>query len=177
MKYIITESQLRNNIDYLKEPMFMYWDMNGGKNYTTAMKLFTIPPAATNLVQSWLLEWMGGEDELYKKLKKYEGRDFRGIAGSYNFKFYLDNVRIYTHDGVEIYVDAVVDGDGEVHIEYPNYVINNIYQAIMDENINSEVDDEIRDTIDETLDEIIDIEFLIDIADISVTEPGMYNND
>jgi len=175
MKYIITESQLKNNIDYLKEPLFSYWDKNGPKDLKMAKKLFGIPPAASNLVQDWLLEWMGGTDELYQILNKYQGRDLRGQAGSYDFKFYLDNLNIYSHDGVEIYFDAIVDGDGQVHIEYPNYVIDNIYQANMDEDIAWEVEDEIRDTILETLEEIIDIQFPINIDRVIITERGMYD--
>lgn len=177
MKYIVTESQLRNSIDHLKEPMFRYWDMSGPKDFKMSMKLFSIPPAGSTLVQEWLLEWMGGEDELYKMLKKYEGLDFRGISGSYDFKFYIDNLTIYTHDVVEIYFDAVVDGDGKVNIEGPGFIINTVYQAIMNEDFGWEIDVEIRDTIRETLEEIIDIEFYININYISVTEPGMFHND
>jgi hypothetical protein len=177
MKYIITESQLRNSIDHLKEPMFMYWDMNGPKDLKMVKQLFGIPPIASTTVEEWLLEWMGGEDELYKMLKKYEGRDFRGIAGSYDFKFYIENLTIYTHGGVEIYFNAVVDGDGKVHIEGPGFIINTVYQASMSEDFGWEIDDEIRDTIRETLEEIIDIEFSINIDHIGVTEPGMYDND
>jgi len=176
MKYIITESQLKKSIDHLKEPMFRYWDINGSKDLKMARQLFNIPPPASTTVQEWLLEWMGGEDELYKILKKYEGRDLRGIAGTYDFKFYVDNVRIYVHEGVEIYFDATVDGDGKVSIEGPGFTIDTVYQAHMNEDFGWEIDDEIRDTIVETLEEITGIEFVINIDHIGVTEPGMYDN-
>jgi hypothetical protein len=177
MKYIITESQLRKSIDHLKEPMFRYWDINGPKDLKMARQLFNIPPPASTTVQEWLLEWMGGEDELYKMLKKYEGRDLRGQAGTYDFKFYVDNARIYVHEGVEIYFDATVDGNGKVNIEGPGFTIDTVYQAHMDEGFGWEIDDEIRDTIVETLEEITGIEFVINIDHIGVTEPGMYDND
>ena len=176
MKYIITESQLRNSIDHLKEPMFRYWDINGPKDLKMARQLFNIPPPASTTVQEWLLEWMGGEDELYKMLKKYEGRDLRGQSGTYDFKFYVDNARIYVHEGVEIYFDATVDGNGKVNIEGPGFTINTVYQAHMDEGFGWEIDDEIRDTIVETLEEITGIEFSFNIDHISVTEPGMFDN-
>lgn len=175
MKYIISESQLRNSIDHLKEPMFKYWDINGSKNLSVAMKLFTIPLAAETLVEEWLLEWMGGKDKVRKMLKKYERKEFRAVVGSYDFKCYVNNVRIYTHGGVDIYFDAVVDGNGKVHIEGPGFTINTVYQAHMNENFGWEVDDEIRDTIRDILDEAIDIEFPIKVDHISVTEPDMFN--
>jgi len=179
MKYIITESQYNRNLEYLKEPMFKYWDINGPKDLKMVRKLFSIPPAASTLVEEWLLEWMGGEEELLKMLSKYQARDFRGQAGSYDFKFYLDNLNIYTHGGVEIYFDAIVDGDGEVTITKDDgSVIDNIYSAYSEENedIGWQVEDEIRDTVRESVEEIIDIEFSINIDRVIVTEPGTYEN-
>ena len=174
MKYIITESQLKNNIEYLKEPMFRYWDINGPKDLKMVKSLFSIPPAASTLVQEWLLEWMGGEEELSKILTKYLRRDFRAQAGSYDFRFYIDNLSIYAHDGVEIYFDATVDGSGKTQIQGPGFTINTIYQASKDDSIGWEVGDEIRDTIIETLEEIINVEFPINIDHVDITEPGTY---
>jgi hypothetical protein len=174
MKYIITESQFNKNFDHLKEPMFQYWDMNGPKDLKMVRQLFGLPPATSSLIHQWLLEWMGGEDEIKKILNKYEGIILNGIAGTYDFKFYIDNLRIYSHDGVEIYFDAIIDGDGTVNIQGPGFTINTVYQAHMDESFGWEVDDEIRDTILETLYEIIDMEFPINIDHLSVTEPGEF---
>lgn len=177
MKYIITESQHSRNVEHLKEPMFRYWDMNGGKDYKTAMKLFSLPPASSTLVEDWLLEWMGGEEEVLKMLRKYEGRVMNGNAGTYDFKFYLDGVRMYTHGGVEIYFDAIVDGDGDVQITVDDRdIIDNVYDAHLEEDIGWEVDSEIRDTIVETLDMVIPIEFNISIDQLKITPPGKFNS-
>lgn len=181
MKYIITESQYvklnQIKFEHLKEPMFKYWDMNGGKDLKTTMKLFSIPPAGSTLVQDWLLEWMGGEDELYSLLNKYIGRVMNGQAGSYDFKFYLEDVRIYTHGGVEIYFEAVVDGDGKVLVTLNDgEVLDNVYDASQDDRVGWEVEDEIRDTVRETIEMIIPIEFSINIDRVDITNPGEFNS-
>ena len=175
MNYFITESQLFNQFEHLEEPMFRYWDLKGPENTKLVRKLFGLPPATSTLIQQWLLEWMGGEKELQIILNRYEETELRGQAGSYDFKFYIHNLRIYTHGGVEIYFDAVVDGDGAVDIEGPGFTINTVYQAHMNEDFGWEVDDEIRDTIIDTLHELIDTEFEIHIDHLSVTEPGMFD--
>jgi hypothetical protein len=154
--------------------MFKYWDSRGPKNFKTVMKLFGLPPATSTMIQQWLLEWMG-EEEFQKMLNKYEGRELRGEAGTYDFRFYIDNLRIYTHGGVEIYFDATVDGDGTVDIEGPGFTIDTVYKAHMNEDFGWEVDDEIRDTIIDTLHDLIDTEFEIYIDHLSVTEPGMFD--
>jgi hypothetical protein len=177
MKYIITESQFNRNLEYLKEPMFKYWDMNGGKDLKMVRNLFSVPPAASTLIEDWLLEWMGGEEEVLKMLGKYQGRNLNAQAGTYDFNFYLDNLKIYTHGGVEVYFDAIVDGDGNVTIpKEDGSIIDNIYDAYndKDEDIGWQVEDEIRDTVIESLDEIIDIEFSINIDRVIVTERGTY---
>jgi hypothetical protein len=176
MKYIISESQ-SNRIypkyaDSLKKPMFLYWDKNGGKDISTAMKLFSIPPGGSSLVEEWLLEWMGGEDLLMKKLNEYTKKVFRGQAGSYDFKFFLTNPRIYSHGGVEIYFDATVDGEGKVEIFNKPEIVN-VYQASSDDDIGWEVEDEIRDTIFERLEEVVDknIPFGINIDMLRIKQP------
>jgi len=175
MKYVVTKTQLKNNFEYLKEPMFRYWDSRGPKDLKIVRNLFGIPPGGSTLVQDWLLEWYGGAEELAKNLDKYTHRVMRAVAGTYDFKFYLTTIRIYAHDGVEIYFDTVVDGDGHVSIEHDGSVIDNIYDANKLEDIGWEVDTEIRDTIKETIDEIIDIEFNINIDSINITEPEKFD--
>lgn len=179
MKYIINESQydnlMRQRVEHLKQPMFKYWDINGIKDYKIAMKLFSIPYGASSLVQNWLIEWLGGEDEVLKELNKLVGKIMEGVAGTYDFKFYINNTRLYTHDGVEIFFDAIVDGDGLVEITLDdNSYIDNIYDGYTNEDIGWEVEDEIRDTILETLSKIIPYEFGFNIDRVIVTKPGEF---
>lgn len=179
MKYIITESQYvklnRVNIEHLKEPMFRYWDINGPENYKSTMKLFSIPPAGVTLVEDWLLQWMGGVEKVLKMLRKYEGKVMNANEGSYDFDFYLENVRMYIHGGVEIYYDAIADGDGKVEINQNGIEYDNIYDAHLDEDIGWEVDDEIKDTIRDVLEIEIPVEFTIIIDSIKITSPKKFN--
>lgn len=179
MKYIITESQYIKlsevKVGHLKPSVFRYWDMNGGNDLHTTMKLFSIPPSASHFIQQWLLEWMGGEDELYKMINKYTGRVFRGVAGSYDFKFYIHNARIYSHDGVEIYFDATVDGDGSVEVTLDDdRVLDNVYDASQDDKVGWEVEDEIRDTIFDEIKDVLNLEFDMSIDRVKITSPGKF---
>lgn len=175
MKYIVTESQQLKNIEHLKQPMFRYWDAKGPNYYEMSIKLFSIPFAAKPLVQEWLLEWMGGVDKLYKLLDEYVGKVMNCQQGSYNFNFYSDYVKIYVHDGVEIYFDAVVDGGGEVMVNLDNgQILDNVYDAARNDKVGWEVVDEIRDIISETLERIIDIQFPIHVNAINITKSGEF---
>jgi len=181
MKYVITESQhtlfLKEKFAHLKESIFRYWDINGGKNIKTTMKLFSLPTNTSIMIQEWLLEWMGGEEEVTNSLKKYVGRVMEGVGGTYDFKFYVEDLRIYTHSGIDIYVNAVVDGDGKIEVNLDNGdILYNIYDANKDEDIGWEVDSEIRDIIVETLEDMIGIEFPISVDQLIVTDPGKFDS-
>jgi hypothetical protein len=149
---------LEKEINPFKKYIFKYWDKHGPENLTTIMNLFNIRPAAKLVLSHWLIEWYGGESKLLSYLKSLENKIMVGQSGSYDFKFFIKNSRIYSEkeDYPEIYFDAVADENGQVFITLDDgEIINNVYEASNNEEIGWEVDDEMRDIIRETISEFI----------------------
>jgi hypothetical protein len=175
MKYIISESQKNSSMELHKKMMFKYWDINGPKDLNFARRLFGIHTKFISEVENWLLEWMGGEDKVFKFFDKYTNKVFIGDKGSYNFKFYLTDTRLNTSHGIEIVYNAFIDGRGDVSIITDDEnIINNIFDAISDENINWEVYDEIREIVREDIIKLTDCQFSLNIEDVYVFEPGKF---
>ena len=149
---------LEKEINPFKKYIFKYWDKHGPGNLTTIMNLFSIRPAGKLILSHWLIEWYGGEAKLLSYLKSLENKIMVGQSGSYDFKFFIKNSRIYSEkeDYPEIYFDAVADENGQVFITLDDgEIINNVYEASNNEEIGWEVDDEMRDIIRETISEFI----------------------
>jgi len=181
MKYIITEEQHMENIEYIKPLAFKYWTKYGPNEFDIdkVMGVFSIVNTNRNIrmVNDWLLEWYGGKDGLRKILSEYEGKVFNGVDGTYDFRFFVKGISVYSHDGVNVYFDiAFVDGDGEIYVEHDDEVFTNIHQAVtFDDNIGWEIEDEIRDIIVQTLGDIIKIQFIISVDSIVVSKPGEFD--
>lgn len=181
MKYIITETQHAENIEYIKPLAFKYWTKYGPKEFDVdkVMGVFSIPNTNRNIgmVNEWLWEWYGGNEGITKMLSKYEGQVFRGVEGTYNFKFFVKGISIYAHGDVEIYFDkAVIDGDGELYVEYEDEILTSVYKALSyNDDVGWEIEDEIRGIVVETLEKIIDIDFPINVDSIVFTEPKRFN--
>jgi hypothetical protein len=162
MRILITEQQsklLTNSNDSVKNMLFKYWDMKGPDTSKIVMNLFTIDYNTEQSVQKWLVEWYGGYDKVLEMLKEYEEKTYRGIAGTYDFKFKVSDFRISGDIEVDdiglFWFDAEVDGDGEVYIDNGEEVVDNIEDARNNEDFGWEVDNEIKETINETLYKII----------------------
>lgn len=168
---------LEKEILPFKKYIFKYWDKNGPGDYKTLINLFSIRPAARLVLHHWLIEWYGGKEEVTKKLKSLENKNFVGQGGSYNFNFYLINGRFYENKGdyPEIYFDAVVDGMGQVHITtVDGEVYDRISQAVLDDDIGWEVDEEVRDVMRETIEDFLPkgFEFVFDLVDVRDDYPS-----
>lgn len=167
---------LEKEILPFKKYIFKYWDKNGPGHYKTLINLFSIRPAARLVLHHWLIEWFGGKEEIVKKLKSLEKKNFVGQEGSYNFNFYLKNGRLYYNkeEYPEVYFDAVVDGMGDVTANTVDGVsYDHISQAINDVDIGWEIDEEIRDIISKIVkDKIRGMDIWIDTMDVKNNYPS-----
>jgi hypothetical protein len=186
MKIIITEQQYKllqerkHQDEHLKGPIFKYWDANGPDVSNSVLKLFGIEDN-WSMILEWLIEWYGGLQEVYDLLGQYSGKIYRTQLGTYDFKFKVSDFRISGDlevDAIETFwFDAEVDGNGIVNIDHGDgIVIDNVYDAHINEDFGWEVDEEMK--------EAINLQMFIQITKetgipvlcdfMSVTEKGMF---
>jgi hypothetical protein len=159
MKYILTEVQynrlVEGDISHLKRLMFKYWDTHQQKFSSTFYKLFDINEwSQEDQVMELYLEWVGGIGKVYELMKNAEDTILVAKAGTYNFRFKIENVEMLKG---EVFYDALVDGDGEVEInigtDYEPEIIDRIYDGANNPDIGWEVMDEIKDIVIDTVKE------------------------
>jgi hypothetical protein len=157
MKYIVTESQynrlVESDIQKLKKIMFKYWDTQQEKLSKNFYKFFDINPYINNNtdeVEKLYLEWLGGIKKVYELMKNVEGDTMVARGGTYNFRFKIENVELLNG---KVFYDVLVDGDGEVEInfgtDYQPEIIDRLYDAAHNPDVGWEVIDEIRDLLRE----------------------------
>lgn len=200
MKIIITEQQLiklkENNeffshmndkhpslllINQVKSSLFKYWDKKGPDTSNIVLKLFGIDELSEDLIIRLLIEWYGGYQEVYKLLEQYENKVYRAELGTYDFKFRVSNFRTSGDFNVDVietfWFDAEVDGNGIVDIDHGDgVIIDNVYDAHVNENFGWEVDEEMK--------EAINLKMFLEVTKktglpvqcdfMSVTEKGMF---
>jgi hypothetical protein len=161
MKYILTEDQynrlVESDIQKLKKIMFRYWDTQQEKLSKNFYKFFDINPYNTNNtdeVEELYLEWLGGIEKVYELIKNVEGNTIVAQGGTYNFRFKILNVEM-GNENTEVFYDVLVDGDGEVEInfgtDYEPEIIDRLYDAAHNPDIGWQVIDEIKDLLRETV--------------------------
>lgn len=173
MKYVLTKEQFESFSDNLKKLITKFWDQQGKVDKKMTMDFFNIPYQVSNKLDEWALEWYGGEEKVLTILRNISKKTLIGNAGTYNFKFRIYKPRIF--DDLEIGLDALVDGSGEVYIENDdNEIWDNIRDATYDERISWEVFDEIRDIIYETIVEKTGLPFRMFVEDVDISEKGQF---
>ena len=157
MKYILTESQynrlVEGDLSYLKKLMFKYWDTHKEKFSSTFYKLFDVSEwSSGDQVQEFYLEWIGGINKVYELMKNAEDDTMVARGGTYNFRFKIENVELLKG---EVFYDVLVDGDGEVEInfgtDYEPEIIDRLYDAAHNPDVGWEVIDEIKDLLREAV--------------------------
>jgi hypothetical protein len=186
MKIIITEQQYKllqkskHSIDHLKSPLFKYWDKNGPDVSDSTLKLFGVDDDWSTVLK-WLIEWHGGIETVYEMLEQYSNKIYRTQLGSYDFKFKVSEFRISGDieiDSIEnFWFDSEVDGNGIVDINHgDDVVIDNVYDAHVNEDFGWEVDEEMMEAINQQM--FIEITKQTGIPVLcdfmSVTERGMF---
>lgn len=186
MKILITEKQLiklkesKESLEYIKAPLFKYWNTKGFDTSQSVLKLFGIEDNPSLLLK-WMIEWYGGYEELSNILEQYSNKVYRCQLGTYDFKFKVSNFRLSGDLNIDelenFWFDAEVDGNGEVYIDQGDgNIVDNVYDAHSNEDYGWEVDEEMKEGIN--LKMFIEITTKTGIPVIcdfmSVTEKGMF---
>ncbi len=155
MKYIITEDQYDvfkgkqiKNLEKIKPYLIKYWNENGPIKTFDILPFFGITKAFEKPVTTLLIEWYGGGDVVEQKISDLIlGKVFRAESGSYDFKYKIDSVNVFTD---MIFYEVIVDGGGKIFVDTgDNLPITNIYDAYHDNDIWWEVNLEIIEIINE----------------------------
>ena len=167
----------------IKKILFDYWKSNGVDTNITTLSLFGIPKRTYNeieYVQSLVIEFYGGRDEVLKKLKKLEG----GIL--YDESYGGEPIRgkvfdvVYDKGEETFFCSVLIDGDTEIEVAPftgdADGVINTIYDEYMDEGLGMEFSDSIRLVIEDMLYEQITLKTGIDmnLSGFEISEPNKF---
>jgi hypothetical protein len=92
--------------------------------------------------------------DAFELIKNVEGNTIVAQGGTYNFRFKILNVEM-GNENTEVFYDVLVDGDGEVEInfgtDYEPEIIDRLYDAAHNPDIGWQVIDEIKDLLRETV--------------------------
>lgn len=161
----------------IKKILFDYWKSNGVDTNITTLSLFGIPKRTYNeieYIQSLVIEFYGGRDEVLKKLKKLEGGILYGESyGGEPIKGKVFDV-VYDKGDETFFCSVLVNGDDEIEVD--DGVINTIYDEYMDEGLDREFSDGVRLVIEDMLYEQITLKTGIDmnLSSFEVSEPGNF---
>jgi hypothetical protein len=160
----------------IKEVLFKYWKSNGVDTDESTLSLFGIDKGATNEiedVQSLVIEYYGGRDEVLKKLKKLEGGTLYGETYGESIRGKVFNV-LYDKGDKTFFCSVLVDGDGEIEIE--DGKTNTIYNEYMDVGLDMAFRRYISMIIEDMLAEQITLKTGINIylSRFEVSEPGKF---
>jgi hypothetical protein len=158
----------------IKELLFKYWKENGVDTNITTLSLFGIPKRTydeIDFVQSLVIDYYGGRDEVLKKLKKLEGGILYGDL--YNGDPLRGKVFNVVYDKGEQTFFCSVLMDGDVKIEVDDGVITTIYDEYMDEGLDREFSGLMTNVIEDMLFEQITLKTGIDInlSGFEISEP------
>jgi hypothetical protein len=172
MMGVISESEYDN----FKPLLFRFWEENPPKSIEDVketMNYFSIPNTHDVFVYPWLIEFYGGLDKLNEEYNKFVKVVMRAQLGTYDFNYYITKIDITSFG--DVYLNAIVDGDGEVELaDDDGEIINNIFDATKNESMGWEIEDEIKDVLIYSFAKNKEIPFDVYVDKIAITSPKKF---
>jgi len=164
--------------DKIKKVLFKYWKENGVQTDSATLSLFGISGVSYKEledIQSLIIEYYGGPNEVFKKMNKLKG----GIL--YGESFGGEPIRgkvyyvVYDKGEKSFYISVLLDGDGLVKVG-PDEEIDTIWNHYVDEGLGREFTDGATEMVADMIYSEITVKTGIytNLLDLEISLPGEF---